>query len=99
VNHRFLSGPAMIPAGPLAGVGMGNSMIAPETVIRPIMLPENWVNQRFASGPPVTPVGTLSGVGIGNSAKSPEVVTRPILLPPKDSVNHRFPSGITGGPD
>ena len=37
VNHRFPSGPAAMPSGPLPAVGSGNSVIVPDVVIRPIL--------------------------------------------------------------
>src|SRR5207244_7692374 len=61
------SGPAVIPKGSLAAVGMGNSVTAPAVVIRPILLPSSSVNQRAPSGPAVIPQGVLAAVGTGNS--------------------------------
>ena len=69
-----------MPSGLLA-VGIGNSVMTPAVVIRPILLPLLSVNQRLPSGPAVMPRGTASGVGIGNSVTTPAVVIRPILLP------------------
>ena len=37
--HRLPSDPAAIAIGPLKGVGIGNSVITPAVVIRPILLP------------------------------------------------------------
>src|SRR5215470_12323358 len=97
VNHRLPSGPAVMPAGLLASVGMGNSVIAPAGVIRPMWLtpfvsaPDS-TNQRLLSGPLVMPCGRLSVVGIEVSVIVPSVAMRPILLP-KNSVNHNAPSG------
>src|ERR1041385_526244 len=42
---------------------MSNSVIVPEGVIRPILLPVCSVNQRLPSGPAVIPMGRLPGVG------------------------------------
>src|SRR5207237_659895 len=71
VNQSPLSGPAVIPSGPLPGVGIGNSLKLPEVVIRPILLPKNSVNQSAPSGPGVIRKGPLPGAGIGNSRKLP----------------------------
>ena len=50
VNQTAPSGPAAIPRGAAAGVGIGNSVMIPFGVIRPILLPvaaSNSVNQRL----------------------------------------------------
>src|SRR5207302_1883285 len=86
-----------MPSGALFALGSVYSVIAPEVVIRPTLLPPASVNQRFPSGPPVTRVGTLPAVGTMNSVKAPAVVSRPIL--PVCSVNHRFPSAPVVIPD
>jgi hypothetical protein len=80
-----------MPTGPLKAVGMGNSVIPPEVVIRPI-LPDCSVNQRAPSGPAAMPLGWLPSSGTGNSVTTPAVVIRPILLL-SSSVNQRSPSG------
>ena len=49
-NQTLPSGPVVIPAGALAGVGSGNSVMVPAGVIRPIALPDHSVNQRLPSG-------------------------------------------------
>jgi hypothetical protein len=46
VNQSAPSEPATIPEGPLAAVGIVNSVIVPLVVIRPILLPAYSVNQR-----------------------------------------------------
>ena len=93
VYQRFPSGPAAIPIGSsLGGCGVGNSVMTPVGVIRPMLLRRCSVNHRLPSGPAVMPQGPLPAVGVGNSAKTPAVVTRPILEL-SSSVNHRFPSG------
>src|SRR5262245_20559249 len=38
-NHNAPSGPATMPMGLLPAVGIGNSVIAPPSVMRPILLP------------------------------------------------------------
>src|SRR5258706_84009 len=83
--------PVGVVKGALLGVGMGNSVIWPEVVIRPILSMWNSVNQRLPSRPGVITKGTPLGLGIGNSVTWPEVVMRPIFLP-SISVNQRFPS-------
>ena len=57
----------------LAGVGIGNSVICPAGVMRPIAFPRNRVNHRFPSGPvAIPPAPDLpSGVGIGSPVSSP----------------------------
>ena len=49
------SGPAAMPKGLLLAVGMGNSVMTPAVVIRPILLPSYSVNQRLPSGPAAMP--------------------------------------------
>src|SRR2546426_7013076 len=66
-NHKFPSGPAVIPAGPGGPVGIENSVITPAVVIFPILFPPNSVNQRLPSGPAVIRVGKLAAVGTGYS--------------------------------
>src|SRR6266853_1428943 len=95
VNHRAPSGPAVMPWGkPLVplGVGIGNSVITPAVVMRPILLAFCSVNHRAPSGPVVMIWGSLLAVGIGNSVITPAVVMRPILLA-LCSINHSEPSG------
>src|SRR6266568_3397609 len=70
---------------------IGNSVIAPAVVIRPILFAFS-VNQSAPSEPAAIPYGSADTVGIGYSVNTPAVVTRPILLP-ADSVNQRAPSG------
>ena len=53
VNHRFPSGPDVIAARFVNGAGIGNSVIVPDGVIRPIWLAFVSVNHRFPSGPVV----------------------------------------------
>src|SRR5438034_1309319 len=72
VNQRLPSGPAVIPSGPLLLVGIGNSVMVPLVVIRPILFPAGLVcsvNQRLPSGPAVMPPGPQVSpqfVGRGN---------------------------------
>src|SRR5262249_3069366 len=90
-NHSAPSGPVVIPKGPLLGLGIGNSVITPAVVIRPILLVSFSVNHSAPSGPVVISQ-VPRPVGIGNSVITPAVVIRPILLAPF-SVNHSAPSG------
>src|SRR6266540_2629654 len=110
VNHRAPSGPAAMETGPHgpdleqsgydAGSGIGNSVMAPEVVMRPILLAYCSVNHRAPSGPSTIPPGPERSPnvlhrwhgGIVNSVIEPDVVMCPILLP-HSSVNHRLPSG------
>ena len=91
MNHKLPSGPAVIPFGDVKGVGMANSVMAPDGVIRPILLPVNSVNHNALSGPLVIPKGTLPAVGTGYSLSviGSEVVSRPIFGVglPNSSVN------------
>jgi hypothetical protein len=73
-------------------VGIGNSVMVPVVVIRPIWLPLCSVNHSAPSGPAVMPKSPLLAVGIVNSVMVPVVVIRPILLLLK-SENHNAPSG------
>src|ERR1035441_2195555 len=88
------SGPETMRRGVLDGVGIVNSVIVPDGVIRPILLPVYSVNHRLPSKPAVIAarVATLLAVGTGNSMMAPVVVMRPILLA-AISTNHRLPSG------
>jgi hypothetical protein len=52
-----------IPDGRLFGVGNGYSLILPEGVILPILLPAISVNQTLLSGPVVMKLGFLDGAG------------------------------------
>src|SRR5258708_6400989 len=80
-----------MPSGPLAIVGIGNSVTAPLVVILPILFPVRSVNQRFPSGPTAIPIGKLLAPA-ENSVTPPVVVILPILFA-RYSTNHRFPSG------
>jgi hypothetical protein len=51
MNHRFPSGPAVMPRGSLLLVGTENTVIAPPVMIRPILFPLNSVNHRAPPGP------------------------------------------------
>ena len=64
-NHRFPSGPAVMPVGMLFVVGTGYSVNEPSVVTRPIWLVADSVNHKVPSGPVVMPAGTLFGVGMG----------------------------------
>ncbi len=55
VNHRFPSGPDVIPIADAVLVGIVYSVIAPPVVILPILFPPYSVNHRFPSGPAVIP--------------------------------------------
>src|SRR3989442_9317195 len=79
---------------------MGNSVIFPLGLMRPIWLPSYSVNQRLPSGPAVILSGELPDVGRRNSVIFPLGVMRPIWLT-LFSVNQRLPSGpavIPSGP-
>ena len=66
VNESAPSGPAVIPVGPLFGVGKGYSVKLPDVVTRPILLPLSSVNHSAPSGPAVISSGSsLRPVGSG----------------------------------
>jgi hypothetical protein len=69
MNHNAPSGPAIMLVGELLPVGIGNSVMIPAVVIRPILFTSSSVNQSAPSGPAVMPWGLLLAVGIGNSEK------------------------------
>src|SRR5258708_7972625 len=98
VNHSAPSGPTAMPYGSLSAVGTANSVIAPLTVIRPILLPEaaDSVNHRAPSGPAVMNSGPAPAAR-GYSVKIPAGEILPILLP-ASSVNQIAPSGPAARP-
>ena len=59
VNQRLPSGPAVMSSGEWLPAGVGNSVTAPEGVIRPI-LPSDSANQRLPSGPGAIPSGSAA---------------------------------------
>src|SRR5258708_3024396 len=97
VNQRLPSEPDTMLKRWLAGVEIGNSVIWPAVVIRPILptIVALWglgivsVNQRALSDPDVMSPPTLLE-GSGNAVIWPFGVMRPIAPP---SVNQRLPSG------
>ena len=91
VNHKLPSMPFVMPFGLLLAVGVGNSVIVPVGVIRPILFAVFSVNHRLPSEPDVMAVGLLLAVGIGNSVTLPVGVIRPMLFA-CCSVNHKLPS-------
>jgi hypothetical protein len=68
VNQIFPSGPLAMPAGPLARVGVGYSVIAPAGVILPILELFHSVNHTLPSGPATMFIGSELAVGMGYSA-------------------------------
>src|SRR5215831_18088271 len=60
-----------MPSGPAPTVGTGNSVTAPDVVIRPILLPAFSQNHSVPSAVGVIPIGRLFGVGVSNSMKRP----------------------------
>src|SRR5438445_205825 len=70
---------------------MGNSVIMPPGVIRPIWLTTTSVNPRLPSEPAAMLVGEGLPLGRAYSTIAPVRVIRPICLP-ICSVNHRLPS-------
>jgi hypothetical protein len=92
VNHKAPSGPAVIPTGWLAAVGIEYSVTMPVVLIRPILLPPVSVNHNAPSGPDVMFCGLLEAVRTGYSVMTAAVVILPILFPPS-SANHKAPSG------
>src|SRR5215510_12948372 len=82
-----------MPSGPAPTVGTGNSVTAPDVVIRPILLPAFSQNHNAPSAAGVIPTGRLFGVGVSNSTKRP---LRGSILPILDvpfSQNQRCRSG------
>jgi hypothetical protein len=67
-------------------------VIAPDEVIRPILLPRSSVNHSAPSGPAVIPWGEEAAVVTAYSVTKPAVLIRPILFPTA-SVNQSAPSG------
>src|SRR5262249_40649581 len=63
--------PATMPSGPASAVGTGNSVTAPDVVIRPILLPAFSQNHSVPSAAGAIPIGRLFGVGVSNSMKLP----------------------------
>src|SRR5438309_2016897 len=63
VNHTFPSTPAAIPAGNEFAVGIENSVMTPDGVIRPILFATLSANQRLPSGPRVSEAGPAAAVG------------------------------------
>src|ERR1700720_2058491 len=91
VNQSAPSGPVVMPAGPLTGVGTTYSVNVPLVLRRPILLPVFSVNHSARSGPSEILPRPLMGVGTSYSVSIPFMVIRPILLAAL-SVNHRAPS-------
>ena len=82
-----------MPSGPAPGVGIGNSVISPRGVMRPILLAAFSANQRLPSPPTVIPIGVAFRVGRSNSVKRlAPGSNRPIFEAPL-SQNHRQWSG------
>jgi hypothetical protein len=83
----------MMPSGPAPAVRTGNSVMAPDVVMRPILLPAFSQNHSAPSAAGVIPIGRAFGVGVSNSTKLPSPGSiRPILDVPL-SQNHRCRSG------
>src|SRR5258706_15897659 len=102
VNHIAPSGPAVISVGPLLAVGVGNRLVLPPVVMRPIaftfVVKSSYVNHRLPSGPAEMPFrksSSLPGPRMVNRVIVPEGGIRPILdeefVPSR--VNQRLPSG------
>src|SRR5215469_8912653 len=70
---------------------IGNSVMKPVGVIRPILADVSSVNQRLWSGPAAIESGCADAVGSGYSVATPAVVMAPMLLLPA-SVNQTRPS-------
>src|SRR5215469_3101828 len=82
-----------MPSGPAPTVGTGNSVTAPDVVIRPILLPAFSQNHSVPSAVGVIRIGRLYGVGVSNSMKRPlPGLILPILDVPL-SQNQRCRSG------
>ncbi len=68
-NQTLPSGPRIMPSGPALGVGSGNSVISPLSVMRPILLAAFCANQSAPSAPAVIPIGVAFAVGRSYSVK------------------------------
>src|SRR5579862_263923 len=68
VNHKFPSGPAVMPIMTALEVGMGYSVTVPDVLILAILFACSSANHRFPSGPAVTGPGPALEVGTGYSA-------------------------------
>jgi hypothetical protein len=94
VNHKFPSGPAVMPVSALVGVMTGKSVIVFGLFVR--MRPTRFavcsVNHMLPSDPAAMPDGPLGLVGKAKSVIVPVGVIRSMRLP-KNSTNQRFPSG------
>src|SRR5260370_1243125 len=88
VNQTFWPRPLVMPKGRLPLVGMGNSVMIPLVVIRPMLFPEDSVNQTLPSGPSVMPKGALLGAGSGNWVMAPTLAQagEVVILHKKSSV-------------
>ncbi len=72
-----------MPSGPAPGVRNGNSVMAPDVVMRPILFPPFSQNHSAPSAAGVIPIGLLSGVGVANSTTLPlSGFIRPIFPAP-----------------
>ena len=80
------SAPSAIARGMLFGVGIGNSVIVPSGVIRPMRLPVCSENHMLPSDPSAMIRGELFGLGSGNSVRPV-----PSGLHPADAVAARLP--------
>src|SRR6516164_10508264 len=92
VNQMLPSCPRAIPNGSPPAVATGYSVMAPASVIVPILLPPYSANQILPSPPTVMPAYKWFGVGMTNDVSAPVVVIRPITTAPK-SETQRLPSG------
>src|SRR5262245_27385172 len=82
-----------MPSGPAPTVGTGNSVTAPDVVIRPILLPAFSQNHNAPSAAGVIPTGRLFGVGVSNSMKRPLPGSILPILDVPFSQNQRCRSG------
>jgi len=83
----------MMALGFLVGLGRGYSVIAPDVVIRPILLPPYSVNHNAPSDPGAMPSGKPKAVGKVYSVTLVAAVGMRPILSPLYSVNHSAPSG------
>ena len=63
MNHSAPSGPAVMPSGSLLAVGIGNSVITPAVVMRPILLPHTFGEPQRTVRPRRDAIGEAIGRG------------------------------------
>src|SRR2546421_664563 len=78
--------------GLLLSVGIGDSVMAPPGVIRPILLPPELVNHTLPSGAEVMPFGWLVCVGMGYSVIRLLAWAGPAAIPMRTATDKTAPT-------